>query len=454
MRQWLREDPMSKSTSAAKAAAVAVAVFSTACGELPTATAIDGSILVAEATSGTQGGFATGKMYWTDRSTHKIQRANLDGTNVEDLITGLNDPINIALDVAAGKMYWGNQDSPPPVKIQRANLDGTNVEDLVTTGVSDPIGIALDVAAGKMYWADVFRPIRRANLDGTNVEDLVPVTMGLNRPFGIALDVAAGKIYWTDQALHNIQRANLDGTNVEELVTGLGDPTHPINPHLTGPTGIALDLTSSPKKIYWIVPGTRKIQRANLDGTNVEDLVATGATNYAGIALDVAGGKMYFTQSNSFGGRTRRANLDGTNVEDLVTTGLNYPFGVALDVQLQLSLDIDIKPGTDPGSINPKSSGLVPVAILGSDVFDVTDVDVTTLTFGPAGASPAHDLTDPVTQADHVRDVKLDGFTDLVSHYRQKETGLTASDTEGCISGAMISGTPIDGCDAVRVLDR
>jgi hypothetical protein len=48
----------------------------------------------------------------------------------------------------------------------------------------------------------------------------------------------------------------------------------------------------------------------------------------------------------------------------------------------------------------------------------------------------------------------LDGFTDLVSHYRQKETGLTASDTEGCISGAMISGTPIDGCDAVRVLDR
>ena len=268
-------------------------------------------------------------MYWTDRSEHKILRANLDGTNVEDLVTELSDPICIALDIAAGKMYWGNQDYPRPSRIQRANLDGTIVEDLVTAGISDPTGIALDVAAGKMYWTDVFRPIRRANLDGTIVEDLV-LTTGLNRPIGIALDVAAGKMYWTDQALHSIRRANLDGSNVEDLVTGLGDPTSR-NPHQTGPTGIALDLTSSPKKMYWIVPGTHKIQRANLDGTNVEDLVATGPTNYAGIALDVAEGKMYFTQSAG-SPMVRRANLDGTNVEDLVTTGLKYPFSIAVDV--------------------------------------------------------------------------------------------------------------------------
>ncbi len=39
------------------------------------------------------------KMYWINRGTDKIQRANLDGTNVRDIITGLNDPSGLALDI-------------------------------------------------------------------------------------------------------------------------------------------------------------------------------------------------------------------------------------------------------------------------------------------------------------------------------------------------------------------
>jgi cytoskeletal protein CcmA (bactofilin family) len=41
-------------------------------------------------------------------------------------------------------MYWTD---PGNLKIQRANLDGTSVEDLITTGFNFPIGIALDVPA-------------------------------------------------------------------------------------------------------------------------------------------------------------------------------------------------------------------------------------------------------------------------------------------------------------------
>ena len=93
-----------------------------------------------------------------------------------------------------------------------------------------------------------------------------------------------------------------------------------------------------------------------------------------------------------------------------------------------IEVDIDIKPGSFPNSINPKSMGVVPVAILGSATFDVTDVDVNTLAFGPDGAAPAHDLNDPVTYAAHLQDVNDDGFLDLVSHYRQKETGLATGD--------------------------
>ena len=48
---------------------------------------------------------AGGKMYWTDEETGKIQRANLDGSGVEDLVaSGLSNPFGIALDVAGGRM--------------------------------------------------------------------------------------------------------------------------------------------------------------------------------------------------------------------------------------------------------------------------------------------------------------------------------------------------------------
>ena len=177
---------------------------------------------------------AAERMYWTDAATRKIQRANLDGTGVEDLITtGLSEPQGIALDVAAGKMYWVEVGSSR--KIRRANLDGTGVEDLV--GSVGPSTIALDVAAGKMYWTDVFNTgkIQRANLDGSGVEDLV--TVGRDRE-GIALDVAAGKMYFTERSIGRIQRANLDGTGVETLVTGLVDPRQ-----------IALDVDAG--KMYW-----------------------------------------------------------------------------------------------------------------------------------------------------------------------------------------------------------
>jgi len=118
--------------------------------------------------------------------------------------------------------------------------------------------------------------------------------------------------------------------------------------------------------------------------------------------------------------------------------------------EVDIDIDIDIKPGSFPNSINTKSMGVVPVAILGSDSFDVTDVDVTTLIFGPDGASPAHDLTDPDTYDEHLQDVNDDGFLDLVSHYKQKETGIACGNTEAILTAATNDGTPIEGTDSVN----
>ena len=130
-------------------------------------------------------------IFWIDGGTDKIQRGNLDMansevSNIEDIVTGLENPSGIALDVVSGKMYWTDWDRD---KIQRANLDGSNIEDLVTQGLRSPRGIALDVEGGKMYWTDWDTDkIQRANLDGSNVEDLVT---GLEGPRGIAIAMSS-----------------------------------------------------------------------------------------------------------------------------------------------------------------------------------------------------------------------------------------------------------------------
>lgn len=119
-----------------------------------------------------------------------------------------------------------------------------------------------------------------------------------------------------------------------------------------------------------------------------------------------------------------------------------------------IEVSIDIKPGSDPNAINLKSKGVIPVAILGSATFDVTTVDVTTLSFGPAGAAPAHDLTDPDVLSEHRQDVNGDGYVDLVSHYRVQETGIAAGDTKACLTGLTVFNQAIKGCDAIVTVPK
>ena len=155
-----------------------------------------------------------GKIYWAnfrDR-TDRIYRANLDGSNIQQLFTISGRVEGIALDTARGKMYWINYDED---SIQRANLDGTNIQNVVIG--ENPRGIAIDMAMGKVYWS-TYNKIRRANLDGANVQDVVT---GVS-PTGIAIDISEGKVYWTTYS--KIRRANLDGTNVQDVATELSYP--------------------------------------------------------------------------------------------------------------------------------------------------------------------------------------------------------------------------------------
>ena len=143
-------------------------------------------------------------------------------------------------------------------------------------------------------------------------------------------------------------------------------------------------------------------------------------------------------------GRVKRVEVSGTLA---YLSGISSPLRI---VELgpeylpTRSVSIDIKPGNDQNPVNPASKGVTPVAVLGSQDFNVRDIDFATLAFGPGGALPAH------WRGGHVKDVDHDGFKDLLSRYSTPEAELAFGDSEACVTGELFDGTAFGGCDSVR----
>jgi hypothetical protein len=148
---------------------------------------------------------------------------------------------------------------------------------------------------------------------------------------------------------------------------------------------------------------------------------------------------------------TMQAVATGDTIDFIVGRGPNgdYTFdSTALDVTItrqETGVQIDIKPGSSPNSINPKSNGVIPVAILTTDIFDATTVDPLSVRFGPEGAKEAHNKG-------HIEDVNHDGEPDLVLHFRTRDTGIKCGDTSASLTGETFDGNPIQGSDTLKTV--
>ena len=138
----------------------------------------------------------------------------------------------IALDLVHDRLYFSYVnpliDSLFPGGIGRANLDGSNVETIVS-GLGQPMGVALDTAGNGVYWSDALSmagggAIQAADLDGQQPRTLLA---GLDTPFGVALDLAQRDIYWTDKGTGKIQRTGMAGVLpfFQDVVVGMTAPT-------------------------------------------------------------------------------------------------------------------------------------------------------------------------------------------------------------------------------------
>ena len=157
-----------------------------------------------------------GRLFFLDLAGGRVLSANPDGTGVTTLVEeGRKLPDGLAVDIAAGHLYWTNMGNPKvnDGSILRSDLDGVNMTTIVPPGGTfTPKQLQIEKSSGKLYWCDrEGMRVMRSNLDGSSIETLVDTSRGDPRPgtdptkwcVGIAVDIEKGKFYWTQKGGDN-----------------------------------------------------------------------------------------------------------------------------------------------------------------------------------------------------------------------------------------------------------
>jgi len=157
-------------------------------------------------------------------------------------------------------------------------------------------------------------------------------------------------------------------------------------------------------------------------------------------------------------------NADGTGKTRLTFTG-NNSLGDWIDVSTVEQVFIDIKPQSCPNPVNIKSKGVLPVAVLGTEDFDVTAIDPASIRL--EGIAPirssVEDVSTPYVNPQDECDCTIegeDGFADLTLKFDTQEiVGVIGEVTDGetlvlTLTGELFDGISIEGKDCIIVLSK
>jgi DNA-binding beta-propeller fold protein YncE len=222
---------------------------------------------------------------------------------------------------------------------------------IIISGCRHPDGVVVDVQTGHVYWTNMGVPsvddgtIERADLDGNNRVTIVPSGIA-HTPKQLHLEAVGRKLYWGDREGMRVMRCDLDGSNVETLVqTGQGDDDR--RDQTRWCVGVAVDPAGG--HLYWTQKGPSdaglgKILRAGIDmpaGESPADrsdieVLFKGLPEPIDLELDLAAHMLYWTDRGDppRGNTVNRAPIDAANGRsepEILLTHLMEGIGIALD---------------------------------------------------------------------------------------------------------------------------
>ncbi len=182
-----------------------------------------------------------------------------------------------------------------------------------------------------------------------------------------------------------------------------------------------------------------KVMRTNYGGTGsvsssvtTIDKIEIPARGY--YTIGVVGYPRYFT--------------DGGSVSGVSTAKGNYIMAMKVELPVVQQINIEVRPGSNGlGTLNPKSKGKIPVALLGDAKFNPLTVDTSTLTFGALGNE--NSLGNCVSSGE---DVNNDGYLDLICLFENQAAGFQYGDTEGTVKGKTKNGRMFQGTGVLKVV--
>ncbi|MHC4416241.1 MAG: FG-GAP-like repeat-containing protein [Planctomycetota bacterium] len=238
----------------------------------------------------------------------------------------------------------------------------------------------------------------------------------------------------------------------------------------------------------------RSVDAENLDDDFDRDLAVVADDPLIGPAVQVlrnlidGGQKLMFDEPRGFGVEADpnfvvTGDLNGDGVFDVVTVNTDDgPSGGSVTVLLSspipvgLTAPLDIKPGGCPNPLNRKSKGVLPVALVGTESFDVEEVDIASLRLSRAdgvggNAAPNEGPPGPHTVLDDVatpfagelcdcHDLAGDGVLDLSMKFMTQivVAALELNDlpagatVELVLTGTRQDGTPFRASDCIGLV--
>ena len=115
---------------------------------------------------------------------------------------------------------------------------------------------------------------------------------------------------------------------------------------------------------------------------------------------------------------------------------------------LAMGVTMDIMPGNDINPVNPKSNGALPVAIYGTDLLDVTQINLDTLMLEGMGLRERGNSGNLGIYGD----INGDSIDDLMLHFDMRDLDIEGLDDKFTLNGRLLDGTHLLGSDTVRIV--